>query len=55
MLSFKAVFDINPFEDYLGHDSQLDKAIEVLKAEMKNWPALPGTPAAPDMSRIGLE
>ena len=47
--------DINPFEDYLGNDAQLDKAIEVLKAEMKNWPALPGTPAAPDKSRIGLE
>ena len=47
--------DINPFEDYQGKDAQLDKAIEVLKAELKNWPALPGTPAAPDKSRIGLE
>ena len=47
--------DINPFEDYQGKDAQLDKAIEVLKAEMKNWPALPGTPAAPDKSRIGLD
>ena len=47
--------DINPFEDYLGNDAQLDKAIEVLKAEMKNYPALPGTPAAPDKSKIGLK
>ena len=47
--------DINPFEDYLGKDAQLDKAIEVLKAEMKKYPALPGTPAAPDKSKIGLE
>ena len=47
--------DINPFEDYLGHDAQLDKAIEVLKAELKNWKPLPGTPAAPDKSRIGLK
>ena len=47
--------DINPFEDYLGRDAQLDKAIEVLKAEMKDWPALPGTPPAPDKSRIGLK
>ena len=47
--------DINPFEDYLGNDAQLDKAIEVLKAELKNWPALPGTPAAPDKSKTGLE
>ncbi len=47
--------DINPFEDYQGKDAQLDKAIEVLKEEMKNWPDLPGTPAAPDKSRIGLK
>ena len=47
--------DINPFEDYQGKDAQLDKAIEVLKAEMKNWPALPGTPADPDKSKIGLK
>lgn len=39
--------DINPFEDYLGKDAQLEKAVEVLKEEMKNYPALPGTPAAP--------
>ncbi len=47
--------DINPFEDYVGKDAQLDKAIEVLKAELKNWPELPGTPNAPDKSRIGLK
>ena len=47
--------DINPFEDYVGKDAQLDKAIEVLKEELKNWPDLPGTPNAPDKSRIGLK
>ena len=47
--------DINPFEDYKGKDAQLEKAIEVLKAEMKDWPALPGTPAAPDKSKVGLK
>ena len=47
--------DLNPFEDYLGHDAQLDKAIEVLKAEMKNYPALPGTPAAPDKSKKNMK
>ena len=47
--------DINPFEDYQGKDAQLDKAIEVLKGEMKNWQPLPGTPAAPDKSRTGLK
>lgn len=39
--------DINPFEDYLGTDAQLNKAVEVLLEELKNWPELPGTPAAP--------
>lgn len=39
--------DINPFEDYLGTDAQLNKAVEVLLEELKGWPELPGTPAAP--------
>lgn len=39
--------DINPFEDYLGKDAQLEKAVEVLKEEMKNYKPLPGTPEAP--------
>ena len=41
------VVDINPFEDYLGKDAQLEKAVEVLKEELKNWKPLPDTPAAP--------
>ncbi len=41
------VVDINPFEDYLGKDAQLEKAVEVLKEEMKNYKPLPKTPAAP--------
>lgn len=39
--------DINPFEDYLGKDAQLEKAVEVLKEELKNYKSLPPTPAAP--------
>ena len=39
--------DINPFEDYLGNDAQLNKAIEVLKEELKGYKPLPGTPKAP--------
>ncbi len=39
--------DINPFEDYLGIDAQLEKAVEVLKEELKNYRSLPPTPAAP--------
>ncbi len=38
------VIDINPFEDYLGRDAQLDKAIEVLKEELKHYKPLPTTP-----------
>lgn len=41
------VVDINPFEDYLGKDAQLDKAIEVLKEELKTFKPLPGIPADP--------
>ena len=41
------VVDINPFDDYLGKDAQLEKAVEVLLEELKDWKPLPGTPAAP--------
>lgn len=40
------VVDINPFEDYLGRDAQLEKAVEVLKEELKSYKPLPRTPAA---------
>ncbi len=43
--------DINPFEDFKGNDAQLNKAVEVLLEELKGWPDLPGTPAAPDKTR----
>lgn len=39
--------DINPFEDYLGKDAQLEKAVEVLKEELKGYKSLPPTPEAP--------
>ncbi|MCR4860435.1 MAG: PDZ domain-containing protein [Bacteroidales bacterium] len=45
------VVDINPFEDWLGKDAQLEKGVEYLKGELKNYKALPGTPAAPDKSK----
>lgn len=41
------VVDINPFDDYNGKDAQLEKAVEVLKEELKNYKPLPPTPAAP--------
>lgn len=39
--------DINPFEDYLGKDAQLEKAIELMKEALKEYKPLPPTPAAP--------
>ena len=45
------VVDINPFEDWIGKDAQLEKAVEYLQGELKNYKALPGTPAAPDKSK----
>lgn len=41
------VVDINPFEDYLGNDAQLDKAIEVLLEELEGWERLPDVPEDP--------
>ena len=45
------VVDINPFEDWQGKDAQLEKAVDYLKGELKNYKPLPGTPAAPDKSK----
>lgn len=41
------VVDINPFEDYLGNDAQLNKAVEVLLEELKSYKELPGVPESP--------
>ena len=37
--------DINPFEDYLGNDAQLNKAVEYLLEQLKNYKPLPYAPA----------
>ncbi len=39
------VVDINPFEDYKGNDAQLNKAVEYLLEQLKDYKPLPGTPA----------
>lgn len=39
--------DNNPFDEYKGIDRQLEKAVEVLKEELKNYKPLPGVPADP--------
>jgi tricorn protease len=45
------VVDNDPAKEYAGEDEQLNKAIEVILEEMKNWPDLPGLPEYPDKSR----
>lgn len=43
------VVDNDPAREFRGEDQQLDKAIEVILAELKKWPAsLPPRPAWPD-------
>ncbi len=39
--------DNNPFDEYKGIDRQLEKAVEVLKQELKSYKPLPGVPKDP--------
>ncbi|MBP6977731.1 MAG: PDZ domain-containing protein [Bacteroidales bacterium] len=43
--------DNDPAREYDGIDDQLDKAIEVIKEELKNYREIPDIPAPPDKSR----
>jgi tricorn protease len=43
--------DNDPHQEYLGTDTQLNKAIEVILEELKNYKPLPPIPAGPDKSR----
>lgn len=46
------VVDNDPAKEYEGIDQQLNKAIEVILEELKDWPeGLPGAPAYPDKSK----
>lgn len=45
------VVDNDPSKEYWGEDSQLNKAIEVIMGELKNYKGLPAIPAAPDKSK----
>ena len=42
------VVDNNPYDEFNGIDAQLNKAIEVILEQMKDWPAVPEIPAYPD-------
>jgi len=45
------VVDNDPAIEYQGDDQQLDKAIEVIKDELKNYKPLPEIPEDPDKSK----
>jgi tricorn protease len=45
------VVDNDPHQEYLGKDAQLEKAIEVILEELKDYKALPPIPEGPDKSR----
>ncbi len=45
------VIDNDPYREYMGIDDQLNKAIEVVKEELKDWKGLPPIPPAPDKSK----
>jgi tricorn protease len=46
------VVDNDPAKEYAGEDQQLNRAIEEMKAELKNWPKeLPSPPPFPDKTK----
>jgi tricorn protease len=42
--------DNDPHQEFLGKDAQLDKAIEVIKEQLKDYKGIPDIPEAPDKS-----
>jgi tricorn protease len=45
------VLDNDPYKEYMGIDDQLNKAIEVIKQQLKEYKELPAIPQAPDKSK----
>ena len=45
------VIDNDPYKEYMGEDQQLNKAVEVILDEMKNYPELPQIPQFPDKTK----
>ncbi|MEI6457054.1 MAG: hypothetical protein WCO93_12255, partial [bacterium] len=44
--------DNDPAKEYAGEDQQLNRAIELMKEELKTWPKeLPGIPPYPDKTK----
>jgi tricorn protease len=44
------VIDNDPYEEFMGKDTQLNKAIEVILEDMKNFPKIHPIPQGPDKS-----
>lgn len=45
------VIDNDPYEEFMGKDTQLDKAIEVILEDMKKFPQIHPIPEGPDKSK----
>jgi tricorn protease len=45
------IVDNDPAQEYKGIDAQLDKAIEVIQEELKDYKGVPPIPEAPDKSK----
>lgn len=45
------VIDNNPSDEYQGKDAQLEKAIEVILEDLKDYKGIPDIPEAPDKSK----
>jgi tricorn protease len=46
------VLDNDPYQEYMGNDAQLNKAIELIKEKVKNdYKPLPAIPQAPDKTK----
>ena len=45
------IIDNDPYKEYIGIDDQLNKAIEVIKEQLKNFKDLPKIPVDPDKSK----
>jgi tricorn protease len=45
------IIDNDPYEEFMGKDTQLDKGIEVILEDMKNFPQIHPIPEGPDKSK----
>lgn len=43
--------DNDPYLEYKGKDHQLDKAIEIINEQLKNYKGVPPVPSPPDKSK----